>query len=118
MLSKPVTFIARHAILGHRNRLAMKPFIAIVHKDPESAYGLSFPDAPGCFSAAGEIDDVFANAAEALELWAEGVVEHGLALPEPRDLSALRADPEWEASFATAAMVIAVELPLKVLKAA
>ena len=85
----------------------MKPFIAIVHKDPESAYGLSFPDAPGCFSAAGEIDDVFATAAEALELWAEGMVEDSLALPEPMDLSAPRADPDWTQSFATATMVIA-----------
>ena len=42
----------------------MKPYIAIVHKDQDSAYGLSFPDAPGCFSAADDMDDVFANAAQ------------------------------------------------------
>jgi hypothetical protein len=25
-----------------------------VHKDPDSAYGVTFPDFPGCFSAAAE----------------------------------------------------------------
>ena len=26
-----------------------------VHKDPDSAYGVTFPDFPGCFSAADEL---------------------------------------------------------------
>ena len=96
----------------------MKPFIAIVHKEPDSAYGMSFPDAPGCFSAADEIDDLFAQAGEALALWAEGLLEDGEALPEPRDLSALIADPEWQESFAAAAMAIAVQAPLETRRAA
>ncbi|QGM97626.1 type II toxin-antitoxin system HicB family antitoxin [Methylocystis parvus] len=50
----------------------MKRYIAIVHKDENSAYGMTFPDAPGCFSAADEIDDLFAMASEALELWDAG----------------------------------------------
>ena len=59
----------------------MKPYIVIVHKDEHSAYGMSFPDAPGCFSAADEIEDIFAMASEALELWAEGMREDGLPIP-------------------------------------
>lgn len=86
----------------------MKPYIAIVHKEPHSAYGVSFPDAPGCISAADEIDDLFANAAEALELWAEGMAEDGLAMPVPRDLSQLQADAEWRGSLAGAALVIRI----------
>jgi predicted RNase H-like HicB family nuclease len=89
----------------------MKPYIVIVHKDENSAYGMSFPDAPGCFSAADEIDDLFAMAAEALELWAEGMREDGLPIPEPRDFEILRADPKWAESFADAEIVIAVEAP-------
>ncbi len=89
----------------------MKPYIVIVHKDPESAYGMTFPDAPGCFSAADELDDLFANAAEALELWTEGMQEDKLPVPEPRELSELRKDPEWSESFADAALVIAVASP-------
>lgn len=89
----------------------MKPYIVIVHKDQGSAYGMTFPDAPGCFSAADEADDLFAAAREALELWAEGMRDDGLAVTEPRDFEALRADPEWRESFRNAAFVIAVLPP-------
>ncbi|MCC3245958.1 type II toxin-antitoxin system HicB family antitoxin [Methylocystis sp. WRRC1] len=89
----------------------MKPYIVIVHKDENSAYGMTFPDAPGCFSAADEIDDLFAMAGEALELWAEGMREDGLPIPEPRDFETLRADAGWGGRFADAEIAIAVEAP-------
>jgi len=89
----------------------MKPYIAIVHKDPASAYGVTFPDAPGCFSAADDIDDLFANAAEAITLWTEAMMEDGQKIPAPRDLSELKRDPQWAESFADAALVIAVPAP-------
>ena len=44
----------------------MKTYIAIVHKDEDSAYRVTFPDLPGCFSAADRIEDVTPNPAEAL----------------------------------------------------
>lgn len=86
----------------------MKPYIAIVHKDPESAYGISFPDAPGCFSAADEMDELFALAEEALAGWTEAMREGGLIIPPTRDLSEIKADPEWAESLATSAFLIAV----------
>ncbi|MGP0060774.1 MAG: type II toxin-antitoxin system HicB family antitoxin [Beijerinckiaceae bacterium] len=89
----------------------MKPYIAIVHKDPDSSYGLSFPDAPGCFSAADDIDDVFANAAEAISLWTEAMIADRENIPAPRDLSELKRDPHWAESFADAVLVIAVPAP-------
>lgn len=46
-------------------------YYAIVHKDTESAYGVSFPDLPGCFAAADTLEDVVPAAAEALDLWFE-----------------------------------------------
>lgn len=49
----------------------MKYFYAIVRKDEDSAFGVEFPDLPGCYSAADEIEDVLPNACEALELWFE-----------------------------------------------
>jgi len=63
------------------------------------------------FSAADEADDILAMASEALELWAEGMREDGLPIPEPRDFVAVRNDPKWQASFADAQLVIAVQLP-------
>ena len=30
----------------------MRTYYALVHKDVDSAYGVTFPDLPGCFAAA------------------------------------------------------------------
>lgn len=82
---------------------AMKTFIAIVHKDTDSAYGIQFPDVPGCFSAADTLDALLPNAVEALALWFED------ADPiTPRDLSEIAA--ETADQIADGAMLVAVPL--------
>ena len=45
---------------------------AVVHKDEDSAWGVHFPDLPGCFWAADDLADVQANASEAVALYLEG----------------------------------------------
>ncbi|WP_415234314.1 type II toxin-antitoxin system HicB family antitoxin [Pseudorhodobacter sp.] len=79
----------------------MKIFLALVHKDEDSAYGVSFPDIPGCFSAADTLADVVANAAEALDLWFEDE-----AAIQPRDLDSV--STEVAADLRDGAMLIAV----------
>ena len=49
----------------------MTYYIGLVHKEKDSAFGVQFPDVPGCFSAADDMDHVVSNATEALSLWAE-----------------------------------------------
>ena len=49
----------------------MKIFHAIVHKDDDSAFGISFPDLPGVFSAADDEADLIGQATEALALYFE-----------------------------------------------
>jgi len=49
----------------------MRYYHAVVHKDEHSAFGVHFPDLPGCFSGSDEIEDVIPNAVEALSLWFE-----------------------------------------------
>lgn len=80
----------------------MKYFYAIVHKDPDSAFGVQFPDLPGCFSAADDMAEVLPNAVEAVELW----MEDQDASPEPRSLEAIKA--EAAAELAEGAFVLAV----------
>lgn len=41
-------------------------YIAFIHKEPDSVYGVSFPDMPGCVSAGATIDKAVRNAVEAL----------------------------------------------------
>lgn len=49
----------------------MKYYYGVVHKDEDSAFGVHFPDLPGCFSAADSMEDIVPNAVEALSLWFE-----------------------------------------------
>jgi predicted RNase H-like HicB family nuclease len=73
---------------------AMTHYVAIVEDaGADKAIGIWFPDLPGCFSAGDDIDDALRNAHEALALYAEAEAQEGRALPEPRSLSVLKADP-------------------------
>lgn len=83
----------------------MTVFIGVVHKDEDSAYGIHFPDAPGCFSAADTFEDLPRMAAEALALWSED------AEPvTPRSLDAIRQDPEVAGELKQGAVLLAVPL--------
>ena len=46
-------------------------YVAVIDKDAGSAYGVRFPDVPGCFSAADTFDEIVPNAIEALSLFFE-----------------------------------------------
>ena len=43
-----------------------------IHKDADGAYGISFPDFPGCFSAADDISNIPRMIQEAVEVHFEG----------------------------------------------
>lgn len=47
----------------------MPVYFAIVHKDPDSDFGIEIPDFPGCFSAAETPGGIIANVTEAMNLW-------------------------------------------------
>jgi len=78
----------------------MKYFIALVHKDDESAFGINFPDLPSVFSAADAQDDLTANAIEALRLWAEDET-----LPAPSSYEDLVAREDVRAELAKGAFL-------------
>jgi len=83
----------------------LKHFIAVVHKDEDSAYGVHFPDAPGCFSAADSLDEVLQNAVEALTLFFEDC-----DMVEPRAIGAIRTHAAQD--MAEGAFLLAVPLIL------
>lgn len=72
----------------------MRYYIALIHKDADSDYGVSFPDLPGVFSAGSNLDEAREMAAEALALHLEGLAEDGEALPEPSSLQEIMAVAE------------------------
>lgn len=88
----------------------MTHYIALIHKDADSIYGISFPDVPGVIAAADTLDTALSEAAEALAFAAEDWEAHsGAPFPPPRSLDALRDDPQFRAS-AKDAVVAAVPL--------
>lgn len=72
----------------------MPHYVALIHKDTGSDYGVSFPDFPGAITAGRTLDEARDLAAEALAFHIEGMVEDGEAVPEPSSLEAIMADPE------------------------
>jgi predicted RNase H-like HicB family nuclease len=86
----------------------MPHYIALVHKDADSCYGVSFPDVPGVFTAGDTIDEALRSAAEVLAFAAEDWSDlSGESFPTPRTIDELRLDPEFK-ERATDAIIAAV----------
>ena len=75
-------------------------YIAYLHKDKGSDFGVSFPDFPGCITAGKTLDEAHRLAAEALGLHIASMVEDGEAVPAPSTLDALENDPAREGAVA------------------
>lgn len=91
----------------------MTDYIAIIHKDPESDFGVSFPDFPGCTTVGRTLDEAKDMAAEALQFHIQGMVEDGDEIPYPSSLDAVMADPDAKSG---AALIVSAELPSKPLR--
>ncbi len=89
----------------------MTHFLALIEKETDSCFGVSFPDWPGCFSAGDTLDEAIENAAEALTLMAEDWTEFtGTEIPTPRTIDELRNDPEINSRLGR---VVVAAIPLK-----
>lgn len=90
----------------------MRSYIALIHKEPDSDYGVSFPDLPGCISAGSTLDEARDMAVEALALHLDGLIADGEPIPEPSSLDDVMADAENRDGVA-----ILVEAPKRPAKA-
>jgi predicted RNase H-like HicB family nuclease len=84
----------------------MANYIAIVHKEAKSDFGVSFPDFPGCVTAGQTVDEAKDSAQEALSLHINGMVEDGDQLPSPSKLEDIMADED--SAEAVAYLVVSV----------
>ena len=75
-------------------------YIAYLHKDRNSDFGVSFPDFPGCVTAGKTLDEARLLASEALTFHIEGMIEDGEAIPEPSPLDAVAKDPAMKGAVA------------------
>jgi predicted RNase H-like HicB family nuclease len=75
-------------------------YIAYLHKNKGSDFGVSFPDFPGCITAGKTLDEAHRMAAEALGLHIAGMVEDGDKIPAPSMLDSLADDPAMKNAVA------------------
>lgn len=81
----------------------MKYYTAIIHQDEGSAFGITFPDLPGCFAAADDWAGIPAAATEALDLWFEDMPD-----VDPSSLDQVRARDDVKAEMAAGAVLMPV----------
>jgi len=72
----------------------MTAYIALVRKDPETSYGINFPDFPGFVSGGESLSETLRSASEGLAFHIEAMREGGEQIPEPSNLDTILADPE------------------------
>ena len=84
----------------------MANYIAVVHKDPKSDFGVSFPDFPGCVTAGSSIDEAKDMAHDALSLHIKGMIEDDENIPTPSKLEDIMDDPDY--SDAAAILIVSI----------
>lgn len=91
----------------------MDYYVALVHKEKGSSYGVSFPDLPGCIAAAASYAAALEQAAEALAFHVEGMRQDGLRIPSPRSLEQInRSAAKTKAAAADLKDAIVALVPL------
>ena len=86
-------------------------YLALVHKDEGTSYGVSFPDVPGCISAGDTFEEAIANAAEALAGHFAAMRADGDPIPAPRSFEELQRDPDFRTDSAGAIVTVVTPQP-------
>jgi predicted RNase H-like HicB family nuclease len=89
-------------------------YIAYLHKDKKSDYGVSFPDFPGCITAGSTLEEARRMAAEALSFHIAGMQEDGVEIPKPSTLDNLQNDPAMKGAVAFLVEVTAQEKTVRI----
>lgn len=85
-------------------------YIAVAEKEPDSAFGVWFPDIEGCFSAGDTLEEASTNAAMALRQHVEALESAGRTVPPPRTLDDVTRDEDVRMAVTAGAVLLAVPL--------
>src|SRR5258706_3143291 len=75
-------------------------YIAYLHKDKRSDFGVSFPDFPGCVTAGRSLEEARRKAPEALAFHIAEMLEDGENIPKPSTIDDLAGDPSRKDAIA------------------
>lgn len=70
-------------------------YSVVIHKDPESDYGITVPDLPGCFSAGETVDEALDNAVKAIECHVEGLLIDEEDIPSSTGIEVHKNNPDF-----------------------
>ena len=87
----------------------MTNYIAVIHKEKKSDFGVSFPDFPGCITAGRTVDEARDMAEEALRGHVLMMVDEGLAMPVPSTLKEILKDKNFAGEAAH--FIVNIDLP-------
>ncbi len=73
----------------------MMRFPIVVHKDEGSAYGVTVPDLPGCFSGGDTLEEVLTASQEAILSHIEVLLMDGHAVPKQRPIEEHRLNEDF-----------------------
>ena len=92
----------------------MPQYIALIHKDPDGCYGVSFPDLPGVITGGDTIDEAMQEAIEVLQFAAEDWTnpDGSTGFKPPSTIDQRRSDPEFLVA-ARDAVIAFVEFPAR-----
>ena len=68
----------------------------VIHKDVESAYGVTVPDLPGCFSAGDTLEEAEESAREAIACHLEGLLIDGEPIPARESPETHQANEDYQ----------------------
>jgi predicted RNase H-like HicB family nuclease len=91
---------------------AMPQYVALVHKDSDGCYGVSFPDLPGVFTGGDTFEEAMEEAADVLQFASEGWInpDGSTGFKPPSTIEQLRSNPEF-LEAAREAVIAFVEFP-------
>jgi predicted RNase H-like HicB family nuclease len=85
-------------------------YVAVIEKEPDSAFGVWFPDVEGCFSAGDTLEEAVANAAAALRQHTEALESAGRHLFGARSVDEVLRDKDVRVAVKKGAVLFSVPL--------
>lgn len=87
----------------------MTRYVALID-EADGAYGVMFPDAPGCTAMGDSQEEAISNAADALSEWIADELAEGRAMPPPRSVSELQSDKAIRKALSDGAVLVSIPL--------
>jgi predicted RNase H-like HicB family nuclease len=89
-------------------------YVALIHKEPKSDFGVSFPEFPGCITAGSTIQEAMTMAREALAGHIDVMIDEGYEIPSPSSVDKIM--KKRENRDGVAVLVPAPDLDAKALR--